>query len=50
MNFEGSESDWFKWLYIDTKKLTEVANSTKLKTVIILQGGDYNYLAKLTLK
>ena len=50
MIFEDSESDWFKWLYVDTKKLTAIANKSNLKTEVVLEGGDYNYLAKLTLK
>ena len=48
MIFENEETDWFKWLYIDEEKLIEIANLVDLKTEIITNGGDYNYLAKLT--
>ncbi len=50
MLFENAESDWFKWLYIDSNKLTQIASNEKLNTTIITKGGDFNFLARLTLK
>ena len=50
MIFENEESGWFKWLYIEAEKLAQIAESTNLKTEIITEGGDYNYLVKLTIK
>ena len=48
MSFENSETDWFKWLYIDKDILRTICESLKLKTEILLEGGNNNYLIKIT--
>lgn len=48
MSFENSETDWFKWLYIDKEKLKTICESLKLKPEVLLEGGNNNYLIKIT--
>lgn len=48
MTFEDSETDWFKWLYIDAPKLIEISEQQGLKAQVVLEGGDCNYLIRIT--
>jgi len=47
MIFNQHETDWFKWLYIDEKKLGKIAFANGLKTKIITKDKHFNYLAQL---
>lgn len=48
--YNGEISEEFDWLFIDQKKLMEIADRTGLDCQIIKEGEHYDYLARLTLK
>lgn len=48
MKYEGHQSDWFDWLYVDFEKLKESAERTGWKAEKIFTNED-QYLAELTL-
>lgn len=50
MVYEGEESGWFDWLFIDQSKLIEIATDCGLKVDIILEGDNNHYLAEIKLK
>ena len=48
--YDDEISEEFDWLFIDQKKLIEIAELTGLDCQIIKEGEHYDYLARLTLK
>lgn len=47
--YKKQKTDWFSWLYIDSKKLTEIATLEGWKTDVLYKDEYDQYLAKLTL-
>jgi hypothetical protein len=47
MSYESAETDWFKWLYIDKKRLMEVCEREGFILSALFEGGDYNTLYRL---
>lgn len=48
MSYKGQRSEDFKWLYLDFETLAWHAKKNELDCELILDGGHYDYLAKLT--
>lgn len=48
--YKKQRTDWFSWLYIDKKKLTEIAGEEGWETEILFIDEFDQYLAKLVLK
>jgi hypothetical protein len=48
MIYKTSETDWFKWLYIDFDLLKEYAEKAGLKCELVKKGTSNNYLVSLT--
>lgn len=46
MEFEGVVGDWFKWLFVDLQKLTEIAEKVGFKVDVLLEEEEH-YLVKL---
>jgi SAM-dependent methyltransferase len=44
--YKGQRSDWFKWLFIDKNKLTEIARSEGWRTELLFEDGYDQYLVK----
>lgn len=47
--FKRQKTDWFSWLYIDKKKLTQIAAEEGWKTEILFKDEFDQYLARLVL-
>lgn len=48
--YKKQKTDWFSWLYIDKKKLTEIADEEGWKTEILFEDEFDQYLVRLRLK
>ena len=48
--YKKQKTDWFSWLYIDHKTLTDIANEEGWKTEILFKDPYDQYLAKLIVK
>ena len=48
MTYKDSESDWFKWLYIDFELFSEYAQKEGLKATLVKEGDNNSYLTSLT--
>ena len=48
MSYKGQRSEDFKWLYLDFETLAWHAKKNEFDCELILEGGHYDYLAKLT--
>jgi SAM-dependent methyltransferase len=48
MIYKNSETEWFKWLYIDFDLLKEYAEKAGLKCELVKKGTSNNYLVSLT--
>ena len=44
--YKRQKSDWFKWLFIDRKKLTEIARSEGWSTELLFEDGYDQFLVK----
>jgi precorrin-6B methylase 2 len=47
--YKGQRGEWFNWLYIDEHTLTEIAKECGWNCEIVLDDGQDQYLAQLTL-
>lgn len=47
MEYNGIESEWFKWLYVDFARMEEIAEKVGFKVEILFED-DTQYLVKLT--
>lgn len=47
MEYNGVESEWFKWLYVDFVRMEEIAEKVGFKVEILFED-DTQYLVKLT--
>ena len=48
MRFGASKSKRFDWLYIDLRRLTQLATEAGYKTECLLEGHHFQYLARLS--
>lgn len=48
MTYKNAETDWFDWLYIDTKRLKSICDQMGLNMEIVYQGENSNYLIRIT--
>lgn len=49
VHYKGETDETFPWLYLDFETLKNAANLHGLECTIVLNGDEYNYLAKMTL-
>src|SRR6478609_9594910 len=49
VTYKGEKEDSFSWLYLDYNTLQNAAHANGLECKMILEGENYDYLAKLTL-
>ncbi len=47
--YRNQKSEWFTWLYIDQKRLQEIAAQHSFRTEILMEDESDQYLARLTL-
>ncbi|SMC70641.1 class I SAM-dependent methyltransferase [Pedobacter africanus] len=48
--YKSVKGNWFKWVYVDQKTLTDIATQTGWRTEVIFEDENDQYLARLTLK
>lgn len=48
--YKSAKGNWFKWVYVDQKTLTDIATQTGWHTEVIFEDENDQYLARLTLK
>lgn len=48
--YKSVKGNWFKWVYVDQKTLTDIAAETGWNTAVIFEDENDQYLARLTLK
>ena len=48
MIYKDESSDWFKWLYIDATRFSEIAKKNQMQLEVLSEDSGFNYLAKLT--
>lgn len=48
--YKSVKGNWFKWIYVDQKTLTDIATETGWNTEVIFEDENDQYLARLTLK
>jgi len=48
--YKSVKGNWFKWVYVDQKTLTDIATQTGWCTEVIFEDENDQYLARLTLK
>lgn len=48
MIYRNHSSEWFKWLYIDAERFSEIAKENQMKLEVLSEDTGFNYLAKLT--
>lgn len=48
MIYKNQHSDWFKWLYVDAIRFSEIARENQMKLEVLSEDTGYNYLAKLS--
>ncbi|WP_276346865.1 SAM-dependent methyltransferase [Daejeonella sp. JGW-45] len=46
--YQGNQGEWFKWLYIDFNKLSEIAAVHGMLCQLLIEDGMDQYLARLT--
>lgn len=46
--YEGEETDWFTWLYIDQTRLQHIAEAAGWKTQLLFEDDEAQYLVRLT--
>lgn len=49
-DYKGQKTEWFKWLYIDEKKLTEIAVAEGWDMEVLYEDEHGQYLSRLTIK
>tara|TARA_R110002051_G_scaffold64139_1_gene116750 strand:- start:30662 stop:31420 length:759 start_codon:yes stop_codon:yes gene_type:complete len=49
MSYKNNKSKPFPWLYVDYNTLQRAANYSNLNCELVMEGGHYDYLARLTL-
>ena len=47
--YKSLKGNWFKWIYVDQKTLTDIAKATGWLAEIIFEDDSDQYLARLTL-
>lgn len=48
MSYKNHRTDWFKWLYINFKELNEICVTLGLKTQLVFEGKNNEFLIKIT--